>query len=127
MSELRKKLIKAMELKNLAPNTKRGYLSSITTLAKHYQTPPDKITHEMIEDFIIYLKNDRALSSSSLSTYVGRFKFFYNTVLGNEPPLDLSLKKRRRKLPVILSQEEIWRLMKHEHKPLISGTYPTWV
>jgi hypothetical protein len=28
-----------MELRNLAPNTKRGYLTSITALANHYQTP----------------------------------------------------------------------------------------
>jgi site-specific recombinase XerD len=111
MSKLREKMIRQMELKNLAPNTKRGYLSSITALANHYQTPPDKITYEMVEDFIIYLKNDRALTSSTLRTYVGRFKFFYNTVLGNESPLKLSFKKRRRKLPVVLSHEEVWRLV----------------
>jgi len=111
MSELRKKLIKEMELRNLAPNTKRGYLMSITALSNHYQMPPNKITYEMVEDFLIYLKNDKALAPDTLRTYVGRFKFFYNTVLGNEPPLKLSFKKRRRKLPVVLSHEEAWRLV----------------
>ena len=111
MSKLREKLIKEMELRNLAPNTKRGYLMSITALSNHYQMPPDKITYEMVEDFLIYLKNDKALAPDTLRTYVGRFKFFYNTVLGNDPPLKLSFKKRRRKLPVVLSHEEAWRLV----------------
>jgi len=111
MSELREKLIKEMELRNLAPNTKRGYLMSITALSNHYQMPPDKITYEMVEDFLIYLKNDKALAPDTLRTYVGRFKFFYNTLLGNESPLKLSFKKRRRKLPVVLSHEEAWRLV----------------
>jgi len=111
MSKLRENMIRAMELRNLAPNTKRGYLTSITALANHYQTPPDKITYEMVEDFLLYLKNDKALAPSTLRTYAERFKFFYNTVLGNESPLELFFKKRRKKLPVVLSQDEVFRLV----------------
>jgi len=111
MSQLREKMIRAMELRNLAPNTKRGYLTSITALANHYQTPPDKITYEMVEDFLLYLKNDKTLAPNSLRTYAGRFQFFYNTVLGKETPLTLTFKKRRKKLPVGLSQDDAWRLV----------------
>jgi len=84
---------------------------SITALSNHYQMPPDKITYEMVEDFLIYLKNDKALAPDTLRTYVGRLQFFYNKVLGNEPPLKLSFKKRQRKLPVVLSHEEAWHLV----------------
>jgi integrase/recombinase XerD len=111
MSKLRKKMIKEMELKNLSPSTMRAYLSSITGLAKYYLTPPDKLSHEMVEDYLLYLKKDKAFASSTLHSYAGRFKFFYNTVLKNEPPLVLSFKIRRKKLPVVLSQEEVWRII----------------
>ncbi len=111
MTELREKMIKTMELKNLSPNTVKGYLTSITTLSKHYNKSPDKITHEMVEDFLLYLKNDKELESSTLNAYAARFKFFYNAVLSCDPPLDLSFKKRRRKLPVVLSPEEVWRII----------------
>ena len=84
---------------------------SITALSNHYQLPPDKITYEMVEDFLIYLKNDKALAPDTLRTYVGRLQFFYNKVLGNDPPLKLSFKKRQRKLPVVLSHEEAWHLV----------------
>ena len=98
MTELREKMIRAMELKNLSPNTVKGYLTSITTLSKHYKKSPDKITHEMVEDFLLYLKKDKELESSTLNAYAARFKFFYNEVLSCDPPLDLSFKKRRRNL-----------------------------
>jgi integrase/recombinase XerD len=111
MTELREKTIRVMELRNLSANTMKSYLASITTLTKHYLVPPDKITHEMVEDFLLYLKNERSFASSTLHTYAGRFKFFYNTVLENDPPLELSFKIRRRKLPVALSQEEVWRII----------------
>ena len=37
MSELRKKMIKAMELRNFSPRTHTAYLSAVTNLAKHYK------------------------------------------------------------------------------------------
>jgi hypothetical protein len=50
MTELRQKMIRAMDLKNLSPHTKRTYLAAVTVLAKHYRQSPAKITAEMIED-----------------------------------------------------------------------------
>ena len=49
MSELRQKMIRAMDLKNLSEGSKRSYLLSVTRLAKHYNASPDNITEEMIE------------------------------------------------------------------------------
>jgi len=40
MSELRQKMIRAMELKNLSPHTQRAYLAAVTGLARHYRQPP---------------------------------------------------------------------------------------
>ena len=48
MTQLRQKMIRAMELKNLSTRTQRAYLSAVTGLARHYQQSPDKLTKEMI-------------------------------------------------------------------------------
>ena len=42
MSELRQKMIRAMELENLSDNTQRRYLAAVTGLAKHYRQSPDQ-------------------------------------------------------------------------------------
>jgi integrase/recombinase XerD len=44
MTELRQKMIRAMDLKNLSPHTKRTYLAAVTGLSKHYPQSPEKIT-----------------------------------------------------------------------------------
>jgi len=54
MTQLRQKMIRAMELKNLSDNTQRAYLAAVTGLVKHYQQSPVKITKEMIEDYLLY-------------------------------------------------------------------------
>ena len=56
MTELRQKMIRAMELKNLSPHTQRAYLAAVTGLARHYRQSPVGITKEMIEDYLLLLK-----------------------------------------------------------------------
>ena len=46
MTELRQKMIRAMELENLSANTQRRYLAAVTGLAKHYRQSPDQLAKE---------------------------------------------------------------------------------
>ena len=39
MTELRQKMIRAMDLKNLSPHSKRTYLAAVIGLVKHYRRP----------------------------------------------------------------------------------------
>ena len=59
MTELRQKMIRVMDLKNLSNHTQRAYLAAVTGLARHYRQSPQKITERMIEDYLLYLKNEK--------------------------------------------------------------------
>jgi len=50
MTPLRKKMIKAMELRNLSKNTQQYYLSALRGVARYYQQSPDKLTHFPLPD-----------------------------------------------------------------------------
>ena len=89
----------------------------MTGLANHYKIPPNKISHEMVEDYMLDLIKDKKLSPSSLQSYASRFKFFYNELLGNTPRLELSYNKRSKSLPVVLSQEEVWDVINAPKNP----------
>lgn len=52
MTQLRQKMIRAMDLRNLSDHTKRAYLAAVKGLVKHYQESPKKITEEQIEDYL---------------------------------------------------------------------------
>jgi site-specific recombinase XerD len=105
-------MIKAMELRNLAANTQKGYLGVVRGLAAYYNRSPENITTEQIEDYFLYLKQERGVATASLSKTVNGLRFFYRHVAGNEERMDgITFKNKPRKLPVILSPEEVWRII----------------
>jgi hypothetical protein len=79
MTALREKMIKAMELRNFAKNTQRGYLTAVKGLASHYHQSPDKLTKDQIEDYLLYLKNGKGNTTGSCGAVAAGLRFFYNS------------------------------------------------
>ena len=104
-------MVKAMELRNLSKNTQRYYLSAVIGLARFYQQSPDKLTQEMIEDYLLYLKNDRGNTPGTCGTVVAGLRFFFNHVADKQVPIDYRFSNKRRRLPTVLTHEEIWRII----------------
>ena len=127
MTELRSKMIKSMELRNLSKNTQRSYLESVSGLAKYYKKSPDKISKSMVEDYLLYLKKDKGLASNTVGTAVSGLRFLYNHVLSNAENSPDYAQRRTRKLPVVLTQEEIWKIIDApdnlKHRLILMTTY----
>lgn len=128
MRELRQRMIRAMELRNLSKNTQRAYLSAVSGLARHYMQSPDKITKEMIEDYLLYLKNEKGQASNSRGVVVCGLRFIYRSVLlDEESPPGFGFRRKPRKLPTVLSQEQVWRIISAtgnmKHRLLLMATY----
>jgi site-specific recombinase XerD len=127
MTELRQKMIRAMELKNLSANTQRRYLSAVTGLAKHYQRSPVKITKEMIEDYLLYLKNDKGRAPNSCASALSGLRFFYKNVTKQKINIDYSLVRKVQKLPTVLPQEDIVKIINTtdnlKHRLILMTTY----
>ena len=128
MTELREKMIKAMQLRNLLPNTQQAYLSAVRGLAKHYGKSPDQISKQMIEDYILYLKNDKGRAPNSVSGIMTALRFFYQSVLCvEEKILEFSVKRKPRKLPTVLTEKEIWQILSApkniKHQLILMTTY----
>jgi len=127
MTQLRQKMIRAMDLRNLAKHTKRSYLAAVTWLTKHYQESPDKITEEQIEDYLLYLKNEKGNAPSSCIGVLTGLRFFYKNILEKEISVDFSLPKKPRKLPTVLTKEQIWKIIcvpkNLKHRLILMTTY----
>jgi len=61
MSELRKRMIRDMELRNFSSTNQRGYLRAVAGLAEYYHRSPDRISTEEIRDYIVHLLSERKL------------------------------------------------------------------
>ena len=127
MTELRQKMIRAMDLKNLSPHSKRTYLAAVTGLAKHYRQSPEKITDQMIEDYLLYLKNEKGHAPASCCTALTGLRFFYTHILDKQISVGFRLTKKPRKLPTVLTKEQIWKIIcvpkNLKHRLLLMTTY----
>ena len=127
MTQLRQQMIRAMELKNLSKNTQRAYLAAVTGLAKHYQKSPDEITNKMIEDYLLYLKKDKGNAPNSCGSVLTGLRFFYKNVAKKKVAVDYSLRKKPRKLPTVLTMEQVWKLIcaanNLKHRLILMTTY----
>lgn len=128
MTPLREEMIKRLELERLAPNTQDAYLRSVEDLARYYWCPPDRLSLEQIQDYLHYLLVDRELAWSSCNVAACGLSFLYTKVLGRESfRLDLPPRKRPKRLPEVLSQGEVLRLIEATTNPkhcvLLMTTY----
>jgi len=127
MTELRQKMIRAMELKNLSSHTQKAYLAAVAGLAKFYQKSPDTINNEMIEDYLLYLRDQKGNAPNSCISVLTGLRFFYSNVVNTEISIDYSVKRIPRKLPVVLKKEQIWDIIcapkNLKHRLILMTTY----
>ncbi len=127
MTKLRQKMIRVMELKNLSDNTQRAYLADVTGIARFYNQSPDKLTKEKIEDYLLYLKRDKGNAPNSCYSVLTGIRFFYKYVTEKEIPVTYSISRTRRKLPQVLTMEEIWKIIcstnNLKHRLILMTTY----
>ena len=128
MTELREKMIREMELRNLSKNTQKSYLQAVSGLAKYYMQSPDKMSKEMIEDYLLYLKKEKGQALTTVGTAITGMRFLYNHVLGQEQlSPNCKFAKTPRKLPTVLTHEEIWRIINAtdntKHRLMLMTTY----
>jgi integrase/recombinase XerD len=127
MSELRSRMIRAMELKDFSPKTQKAYLAAVTGIAKFHKKSPDKLNQQEVEDYLLHLKVT-GRSSSTRNVVVCGLRFFFEHTL-DEAPFILTLPKRRKPkiLPEVLSRAEVLRIieapMNLKHRIILMTAY----
>ncbi|MDD2856515.1 MAG: tyrosine-type recombinase/integrase [Desulfuromonadaceae bacterium] len=120
MTELRRRMIEDLALAGYSPKTQRSYLDAVRKLAKHYMRSPDQLSEEEIRQFFLYLINRRKAAKSTVTIYLCGIKFFFEKTLGRLwPVFELVRPRRSKKLPVVLSREEVRAVLKRIKHPVI--------
>ena len=109
---LRQRMIEDLQLRGLAPKTQEAYVGAVRQLAKHYEKAPDQISEEELRQYFLHLKNEKQVSRSTCTIALCGIKFFYEKTLGRDwTRLDFVRPAREKKLPVVLSSEEVGRVL----------------
>ncbi len=119
MKHVRERMIEDMKLRGLAPTTQDRYLHAIKTLAEHYHRPPDKITERQARKYLLYLIESKGYAKSTFNIDLNAIKFLYRRTLGREwNLLQLKCTKTNKKLPIVLSRDEVWSLLDQVQRPI---------
>ncbi|MBU0493239.1 MAG: site-specific integrase [Chloroflexi bacterium] len=112
MSALRQRMIDDLQLRGLAANTQDAYVRAVRQLAEYYHKSPDQISEEELRQYLLYLRNDKRVSASTFSVALCGIKFFYQHTLQREwVTLELARAPREKRLPVVLSREEVRQIL----------------
>jgi hypothetical protein len=87
MTELRKRMIRDLQLAGLVPGTQREYLRAVRQLAACYMVPPDQLTEREVEDFLLYVRDELGVARGTFAPILAGLKFFYLNTLGYDWPL----------------------------------------
>jgi integrase/recombinase XerD len=113
MTPLRQRMLEELQRLNYSPSTARGYILAVKQLAAHFMRSPEKLGAEELREFQLYLLNERKLTPNTVEIRMAALRFFYKKVLKRQDIGldDLPFPKVPKKLPVVLSQEEVTQLI----------------
>jgi integrase/recombinase XerD len=111
MSPLRRRMIEDMTVRNLSPATQRSYLHAGAKFSRYFGRSPDRLDLEDVRAFQVHLVAN-AISWPALNQTVCALRFFYGVTLGQgEIPERIPYAREPRKLPVVLSADEVVRFL----------------
>ena len=112
MTPLRHRMIEDLQLKGYSDSTQTLYVTAVRQLCEHFGKTPGKITEENLRDYFLYGKNVKKWSRSTSTVALCGIKFFYeNTIKRPWPTLLFIRPGREKKLPVVLSRDEVHELL----------------
>src|SRR3989338_2393478 len=117
---------RGLKLRNYSFKTIKAYLGCLREYFDFKKFNLEKIDEENIKQFLLN-KQDKNYSPQTINLYLNAIKFFYREALKIPKKLNLKFAKRSKKLPIVLSREEINKIIEtlpnKKHKLLISLAY----
>ena len=130
MTVLRKRMLEELQRRNYSPETIRLYLFAVKDFAGYFGQRPDKLGPQHLCQYQLHLLNERKLAVGSVIARTSALRFFFIKVLRRpQREIDLVYPKRQDRLPVILSEEEVARLIESAitsyHRVILMTLYGT--
>jgi integrase/recombinase XerD len=130
MTHLRKIMLEELERRNYAATTRECYLHAVEEFAQYFKRPPDQLGPGHIREFQAHLFTDRKLAPNTVNQRLAALRFFFVKTL-NRPwnAAETPYPKKVIHLPVVLSREEVTRLIESAdlpfHRVLLMTLYAT--
>ena len=111
MTRLRQRTLEELQRRNYSQETTRSYIHAVKQFAEYFGKPPQELGAEEIRRYQLYLLNEKKYSAGTVKVHMSALRFLYKKVLKRRDLSfdDLVYPKKPKKLPVVLSPEEVAR------------------
>jgi integrase/recombinase XerD len=118
MTRLRKMMLEELQRRNYSQSTTTTYIRTVEDFARYFKRRPDELGPEHIRQYQAQLFSKRKLAPNTVTQRLAALRFFFVKTLNkpwsaNETPYP----KKVVRLPAILSQEEVARLIDAARTP----------
>jgi site-specific recombinase XerD len=105
-------MIEDLRIRNYSENTVQIYVRCVSEFAKHYGQSPESLSEGEIREYQVYLAEEKKASWSFFNQTVCALRFLYTKTLRRDWLIEhIPFPKKEKRLPVVLSIEEVSRLL----------------
>jgi site-specific recombinase XerD len=125
-------MLEELQRRNYSHRTAKTYVRIVREFAEHFHQPPDKLGPEQIRQYQAHLFQAKKLAPATVSQYVSALRFLFVKTLRRHFLAEyIPFPKSRKRLPTVLSPEEVTRLIDAAcnlyHRTLLMTLYSTAV
>jgi site-specific recombinase XerD len=118
MTPLRRRMTEDLILHNLSTKTSHLYIKWVADFARHFHTAPDRLGAEHVRSYLLHLIQERHVSGNVHRQARLALQFFDRVTLRRDWVVaDIASPKAPKKLPVVISQDEMARFLDALHNP----------
>lgn len=112
-SPLRRRMIEDMDVRGFTACTQRGYIAAVSNFTAFLGRSPDQAGADDLRRFQVHMRSSGA-SATTMNAAVSALRFFFGVTLGRgDAEVGMTTVRLPQRLPVILSPEEVARLLDH--------------
>ena len=128
MSPLRQQMVEAMQQRGFSHRTHQSYLGYVTSLARYFHQSPDQLRVEQIQEYFVYLVQQRGLCGASCRLHLNGLRFLYLQVLGwKQFDIPIHYPKKAQRIPELLTRLEVRQIVqacaKTKHRMMLLTCY----
>ena len=118
ISPLRQRMIEDMMLRKLAPKTQSAYIRAVEKLTRFLRRSPGTASAEDLRLFQLHM-GENGVTSTTINVTITGLRFLFEVTLDDLQVMrKMSGVHQPRKLPVVLSGDEVSRLLNASNKPM---------
>jgi len=105
------KMEEEIHLRGLSRHTREEYITRTRIAMRYFNCPLEDLNEQNLRQFLLYLLDEKKLSSGSVNGYNSALRFVYGSVIGRSMNhYQLPRQKEAHQLPQILTREEVFSL-----------------